>query len=130
MDCCIVVAAYAESVLGEYLTLCEVGFCALLVDNVKEHAILCLARNDNNVVEVLGSGTDERDTTYIYLLDDVGFACAACYSLLERIEVYNHEIDLRNCIFSHLLTVTLIVATGKDAAEDARMQCLDTSAED
>lgn len=100
MDCSIVVAAYAECALSEHLALSESGLCAVSVEDVEEHLVLSLARNDHHVVEVLCAGADERDAAYVDLLDDVGLRSAACYGLLERIEVNDNEVDFRDGVFS------------------------------
>ena len=128
MYCCVVVAAYTKGALGKHLAVGKVGSGTLLVEDVEQYRIFGFARNDNNVLEVLGSGTDERDATYINLLDDVGLACTACHGLLEWIEVYYNKVDLGDGILSHLLYVALVVAACKDAAEDTWMKCLDTTA--
>ena len=130
MDCSIVVAAYAECALSEHLALSESSLCAVSVKDVEEHLVLSLARNDHHVVEVLCAGADERDAAYIDLLDDVGLRSAACYGLLERIEVNDNEVDFRDGVFCHLLAVAFVVAASEDATEDAWVQSLNTSAED
>ena len=88
MNSCIVVAAYTEGALSKHLAIGKVGSSTLLVEDVEQHRILGFARNNNNILEVLCSSTDERNTTYINLLYDIGFACSASNGLLEWIEVY------------------------------------------
>ena len=72
MDGGVVVAAYAEGAGCQHLAVFDVGLRALLVEAVEQHAALGLAGHDDHVIEVLGSGTDERDAADVYLLDDVG----------------------------------------------------------
>lgn len=83
MDSSIIVRTYAECTLCEHLAVLNVGFSTLLLQDVEKHTVLSLARNDNHVLEVLGTGTDQRDTADIDLLNDVGIAGAAGYSLLK-----------------------------------------------
>ena len=71
MNSSIVMAADAESPLCEHLAVLDVGLGTLAVENVEQHTILGLARYDDNVLEVLCSGTDERYAAYVTLLDDV-----------------------------------------------------------
>ena len=78
------------------LALSESCLCAVSVEDVEEHLVLSLARNDHHVVEVLCAGADERDAAYVDLFDDVGLRSAACYGLLERIEVNDNEVDFRD----------------------------------
>ena len=66
----IVMAAYAESLGGEPLTLFECRSGSLLLDNVEESGILSLRGYNDHVVEVLGAGTDKANATDINLFDD------------------------------------------------------------
>ena len=113
MNSSIVMAADAESPLCEHLAVLDVGLGTLAVKYVEQHTILGLARYDDNVLEVLCSGTDERYAAYVNLLDDIRIAGATGYGLLEWIKVDNHEVDGRYLILSHLIDVALIVAAGK-----------------
>ena len=130
MDGRVIVAAHAERALGKHLAVFYVGLCALLVENVEQHAVFCLAGHDNHVLEVLGSGADERDAAYVDLLDDVGFRSAACHSLLEGIEVNDDEVDFRNVVFFHLLSVALVVAAAQNASKHFGVECLHASTQD
>ena len=59
MNGCIVVAAHAESPCGEHLTVLDIGFSPFLIKDIQQYAVFCLAGNDDHILEVLGSGTDE-----------------------------------------------------------------------
>ena len=74
--------------------------------------------------------TLQPGAAYVDLFDDVGLRSAACYGLLERIEVNDNEVDFRDGVFCHLLAVAFVVAASEDATEDAWVQSLNTSAED
>ena len=67
VDSSIIVRTYAECTLCEHLAVLNVGFSTLLLQDVEKHAVLSLARNDNHVLEVLGTGTDQGDTADINL---------------------------------------------------------------
>ena len=127
MDGGVVMTAHTEGTLSKHLAVSEVGNSTLLVEDVEQHAILGLARNDNHIVEVFGSCADERDATYINLLDNVGLRSAAGNGLLERIEVNDDEVYFRNVILLHLVNVASVVATGEDATENFRVQGLHTT---
>ena len=53
----------------------------------------------------------------------------AGHRLLERIKVYNDEVDCRDVILLHLRLVAFVVTAGEDASENLRMECLHTAAE-
>ena len=72
MNSRVVVAAHTEGTLGKHLAVLDVGSGTLLVEDVEQHAVLSLTGHDNNVLEILCSSTDERNSADIYLLDDVG----------------------------------------------------------
>ena len=103
MDGGVVMTAHTEGTLSKHLAVSEVGNSTLLVEDVEQHAILGLARNDNHIVEVFGSCADERDATYINLLDNVGLRSVAGNGLLKRIEVNDNEVYFGNFIFIYPL---------------------------
>ena len=123
-------AAYAKGTLGKHLPVGQVGLCAFLVEYVKKHAILGLARHDYHVVEILCTGADERDAAYVYLLDDVGIACPTGNGVLKRVQVDDDEIYLGYLVLGHLGAVAFVVAAGKDAAKHFRVERLYAPAED
>ena len=123
-------AGNTEGASSKHATLFDIGLCALLIKDVEKHAVFCLRRNDNNVLEVLGTSTDERDATYVDLLDDVSLRSTTCHCLLEWIEVNDYEVDLWYLILSHLVEVALKLTTSEDASEDFWVKGLDTSTKD
>ena len=52
----VVVAAYAEGACSQHAAVFDVGLCALLVEDVEQHAVFSLAGHDHHVFEVLCSG--------------------------------------------------------------------------
>ena len=52
-------AAYAERTLSEHLALLKRGLSTISVEDVEENLVFSLARNDDHVVEVLSTSTDE-----------------------------------------------------------------------
>lgn len=64
VNSCIVMAAYAEGALCQYAAILNLGLCALVVENVKQNRIFCLAGHNDNIIEVLGSGTNKRCHLY------------------------------------------------------------------
>ena len=123
-------AGNTEGASSKHATLFDIGLCALLIKDVEKHAVFCLRRNDNNVLEILGTSTDERDATYVDLLDDVSLRSTTCHCLLEWIEVNDNEVDLWYLILSHLVEVALKLTTSEDASEDFWVKGLDTSTKD
>ena len=83
-------------------------------DIIKKYVVLSLAWNDDYILEVLCTCTDQRNTTNINLLDNINIAGTTGYSLLEWIQIYDNEVDAWNFKFLHLLLVTLIVAASQD----------------
>ena len=66
-------AADTEGTRSKHTSLCLGSLGTLLVQNIEEYSILCLAGYDDDIVEVLGSCTNQRDTANIYLFDDIFF---------------------------------------------------------
>ena len=130
MDGSVVVRADTEGTLREHLAILDAGLSAFLLQDVEEHAVLCLARHDDYILEVLGSGTNQGDTTDVVLLDDVGIACTACHGLLEWIQVNDDEVDGWDLIFLHLLLVALVVTACQDASKYFRVKSLHTTTQD
>ena len=93
MDCSIVVRAYTECTLCKHLAVFDSSLSTLLLQDIEQYAVFSLARNDNHVLEVFGTCTNQRDTANIDFLDDISIASTASYSLLKRIQVYDDEID-------------------------------------
>ena len=108
----IVVAAHCEGTLAEHTTVFNVGLGALLVEDGEQHRVLGLARNDDHVVEVLGSGADERNATDVDLLDNFLLRSTSCHSLLKRLDIDDDQVDGRYFVRFHLLLVACIVAAG------------------
>ena len=52
-------AAYAERTLSEHLALLKRCLRTVSVENVEEKLVFSLARNDDHVVEVFSTSTDE-----------------------------------------------------------------------
>ena len=121
-------AAYAESLGGEPLTLFECRSGSLLLDNVEESGILSLRGYNDHVVEVLGAGTDKANATDINLFDDGSIVRTAGNGLLEGIEVDDDEVDFGDFVLCHLLAVALKAATAEDSSEHFGVKCLHTSA--
>ena len=122
--------AYAKGALRKHLAILDVGLSTLLLQDVEKHAVLSLARHDDHVLEVLGSGTDQGDTAYVDFLDDVGITCTACHGLLEWIQVNDNEVDGRNLLFLHLLLVALVVTASQDSSKYFRVKSFHTATQD
>lgn len=60
-------AAYAEGACSQHAAVFDVGLCALLVEDVEQHAIFSLAGHDHHVFEVLCSGAYQRYSANVYL---------------------------------------------------------------
>ena len=101
-----------------------------MVYYIKKHTVLSLAWNDDYILEVLCTSTDQRNTTDINLLDNISIAGTTCYSLLEWIQIYDNEVDAWNFKFLHLLLVTLIVAASQDSSKYFWVKSLHTTTKD
>ena len=102
----------------------------MFAHDVEQRLIFGFGRHDDHIVEVFGCCTDEGDAADVDFFDDVGTACPIGYGLLKGIEVYHHEVDGRDVVLCHLLTVALQISTPEDAAEHLGVERLDASAED
>ena len=65
-------AAYFECTFSKLLTFFYFGLCSVLLNDVEKHSVLFLARYYYDILKVFGSGTYERYSAYVNLLDDVG----------------------------------------------------------
>ena len=101
----------------------------LFFDDVVELVVLVDRGNDDDVLEVFGSGTNQRDSSDVDLFDDGLFFGTRSDGLFERIEVDDHRVDFGNLILSGLFLVLRVVATGQNTAEHFGVQGLDASSE-
>ena len=56
---CVVVTAYAECTGCKHLAVLDVSLSAFLVQDIEQYTVFSLRGNDDDVLEVLGSGTDQ-----------------------------------------------------------------------
>ena len=77
--------ANAKSTGSEHTTVLDICLGTLLVQDIQQYTILSLAGYDNHILEVLGTSTDQRDTTNINLLNDVSLRSTTGYSLLKGV---------------------------------------------
>ncbi len=101
----------------------------MFANHACEGGVLGFRCHYSHVVEVFGSGADERYAAYVYFFYDVGFGSARCHSCFKRIEVDDYQVDGRNFIFAALGNVVLIVAAVENTAEDFRMKSLNATAQ-
>ena len=92
-DSRVVVRAHSEGAASKVATLLKGRASATLTEDLKQRSVVCLRRDDDDVLEVLRCPTDEADTADIDLLDDIFFAGARGYRSFEGIEVYDHQVD-------------------------------------
>ena len=74
VDCSIIVRTYTKGTLCEHLAVFDISLCTLLLENIKKYVVLSLAWNDDYILEVLCTCTDQRNTTNINLLDNISIA--------------------------------------------------------
>ena len=74
MNGSIIMTAYSEFLSSKPLAILDIALATLLLEQLQQRLVLGLAGNDNHIVEVLGSGTDKADATYINLLDNISLA--------------------------------------------------------
>src|SRR5690606_34553645 len=72
---------------------------------------------------------DQGDASDVNLLNDICFRSSRSYSFLERIQIYDHQVDRRNVIFYCLVKVSLVISSLENPAEDFWVQSLDSSTE-
>ena len=110
--------------------LLERGAGTLGTDDAAQLSIFGLGGDDDHILEVLRTGTDERDAADVDLLDDVLGRSTAGHGLLERIEVDHHQVYLGYLVLRHLLAVALVVAARQYTSEHLRMERLHTATQD
>lgn len=91
--------------------------------------VLGLGCHDNNVVIVFGSSADKRDTTYIYLFNNISVRCARFDCFSKGIEVNDNQVDGRDVVLSSLLAVAVIVAAVEYTTKHLGVQRFDSSAQ-
>ena len=67
----IVMAADTKGASGEEAAVLNISLRAFLVQDVKKKSVLCLAGDDDHILEVLGSCTDERNTTDVNFFNNI-----------------------------------------------------------
>ena len=81
----VVVRTDGEGTAGEVTTLLKRGTCPTSREDLVEGRVVGLRRDDDDILEVLSSATDEADTPDIDLLDNVFFASARGDSSFEGV---------------------------------------------
>ena len=84
-DSGVVTRGNGERLFGEPSTILDACLSALLVQKIHQRLVLSLGSYDYHILEVLCGGTYQRDTAYIYFLNNCLFLSAGSDSLLERI---------------------------------------------
>ena len=123
----IVMRANIESVSGKTTTLLKGCRTLLRGDDLQQLGILINRRHDQHILIVFGSGTDQRNASDIDLLDDCLLVGTRCNGLLERIEVNDYQIDLRDLVLFHLLAILGIVPTGQNTTKHFGVQGFNTT---
>ena len=121
-DSGVVTRGNGERLFGEPSTILDACLSALLVQKIHQRLVLSLGSYDYHILEVLGSGTNQRNAAYVYLFNDVRLACTARHRILERIKVYDDQVDFGYFILLHLRLVFSQPATPENTAENLRMQ--------
>ena len=116
-DGAVVARRHSECLFGKPAAVFERGVGTLLFQQREQRGILGFRSHDDYILVILGSGPDERDTAYIYLLDDGALVGTRSYRLFKRIEVDDYQIDRRYFVLSDLLLVGFILPTVEDSAE-------------
>ena len=101
--------------------LAEFGAGAAAGEDVHERSVFRLRRNDDDVLEVFGCCSDERDAADVNLLDDVCFAGSFFDSLREGVKVHDDEVYFGDVIAFHFFAVFGVFATFKDASGNFRV---------
>src|SRR3712207_8627467 len=83
-----------RSTLFPYTTL----FRSLRIEQLEQHGVLCLARDNHNILEILGSCTNQRDAANVYFLDNVFVGGTVC-----RSEEHTSELQSRQYLVCRLL---------------------------
>ena len=63
----IVMAAHAERTSGKPAAVFHIGLRPFPVQQIQQRPIFSLARHDHHILEVLGTGANQRNAAYVYL---------------------------------------------------------------
>ncbi len=122
--------ADCKGVGGETMTLLEGEFTLLFGVKFQEFRIVVHRGHDNDILEVLCGGADQRDASDVNLFDDVLLGSATGNSLFEGVEVDDDEVYLRDLIFIQLFSVAEHVATTQNTAKNLWVKSLYAASED
>ena len=79
---------------------------------------------------VFGCRPDHRRTADIDLFNDSLVIGCAGNRFLERIQIYDHQVDLRDMITYHFFQIRWMIPSPQDSAKDGRMQGFNPAAQD
>ena len=87
MDGSVIMRTYAKGTLRKHLAILQVCLGTFLFKDVEKNAILSLTWNNNHILEILGTCTNQGDTTNIDFLNNISITCPTGNSLLKRIQI-------------------------------------------
>ena len=122
--------ADAEGAGGKCLTLFPRGNSFAVLEQIEQCPVIVLAGYDNHVFEVFGCCTDQGNPTDVNLLDDLLVRPALRDGGLERVQVDNHKVDVRELVFLHVRDIFRQVPSVQDASENLGVKRFDAAAED
>ena len=129
-DCRIIAWRNGKRFFGKPFAVFDRSFSPFFVQQLHQRLILGFRCYNHYIFKVLCSGTDKRNTAYIYLFDNCLFFRTGSNCFLERIQVDNHQVYFRNFILGNLGLVTFIITTVQNTTEHFRVKRLHTSAQD
>ena len=129
-DCRIIARRNGKCFFGKPFAVLDRSFSTFFVQQLHQRLILGFRCYNHYIFKVLCSGTDKRNTAYIYLFDNCLFFRTGSNCFLERIQVDNHQVYFRNFILGNLGLVTFIITTVQNTTEHFRVKRLHTSAQD
>src|SRR5439155_3074543 len=118
----------AERLRGEDATGLE-RHVAPLLQLVQHGGVALRPRDDDDVLVVLGGGSQDRRAPDVDLIEEHASALPRRGVFGERIEVDDDEIDGLDALALELLTMCRIVAAREERGVDLRMECLHAPAE-
>ena len=80
--------------------------------------------------EILGRGTDQRDSANVDLFDDLLIIAGPGHSIFKRVEVDDHQVNRLNIILFYVMQIGQLIPAPEDSPENLRMKGLHSSSKD
>src|SRR5690606_35655559 len=97
-DGSVVMGGGVEGLGGKALPVLKTGGSFAVGDELKELGVVFHGGDTDHVFKILCCSPDQGDPADIDLLDDILLGSSGSHSLLKRIQVHDHDVDLRDLV--------------------------------